>query len=44
MNLPGTLDGNWRWRFDWPMVPADTARRLGELAATSGRAPIAKLG
>jgi 4-alpha-glucanotransferase len=44
MNLPGTLDGNWRWRFDWQMVPADTARRLGELAATSGRAPIALLG
>jgi 4-alpha-glucanotransferase len=44
MNLPGTLDGNWRWRFDWPMVPGDTARRLAELAATSGRAPIAKLG
>jgi len=44
MNLPGTLDGNWRWRFDWTMVPADTARRLGEVAATSGRAPIAKLG
>jgi 4-alpha-glucanotransferase len=44
MNLPGTLDGNWRWRFDWPMLPADMAKRLGELAATSGRAPIAKLG
>jgi 4-alpha-glucanotransferase len=44
MNLPGTLDGNWRWRFDWPMLGADTAKRLGEVAATSGRAPIAKLG
>jgi 4-alpha-glucanotransferase len=44
MNLPGTLDGNWRWRFDWPMLPADTARRLGEVAASSGRAPIALLG
>jgi 4-alpha-glucanotransferase len=44
MNLPGTLDGNWRWRFDWPMLPTDMARRLGEVAATSGRATIAKLG
>ena len=44
MNLPGTLDGNWRWRFDWPMIPDDMAKRLGEVAATSGRAPIAKLG
>jgi 4-alpha-glucanotransferase len=44
MNLPGTLDGNWRWRFDWPMLPADAAKRLGELAAVTGRAPISKLG
>ncbi|MEO8160516.1 MAG: 4-alpha-glucanotransferase [Arenimonas sp.] len=44
MNLPGTLDGNWRWRFDWPMLPADAAPRLGAVSATSGRAPIAKLG
>jgi 4-alpha-glucanotransferase len=43
MNLPGTLDGNWRWRFDWSMLPSDIARRLGEVAATSGRAPISCL-
>jgi 4-alpha-glucanotransferase len=44
MNLPGTLDGNWRWRFDWSMDPGDMAKRLGEVATTSGRAPISHLG
>jgi 4-alpha-glucanotransferase len=43
MNLPGTTEGNWSWRFDWSMVPAKLAHRLGQLAAASGRAPIALL-
>ncbi|MGH8030757.1 MAG: 4-alpha-glucanotransferase [Arenimonas sp.] len=43
MNLPGTVGSNWRWRFDWPMVGADVAKRLAEAAATSGRAPIGLL-
>ena len=43
MNLPGTAQGNWRWRFDWPMVGADVAPRLAAVAAASGRAPIALL-
>ncbi len=28
MNTPGTTEGNWRWRFDWEMVPTDLAQRL----------------
>jgi 4-alpha-glucanotransferase len=40
MNLPGTAQGNWRWRFDWAMVGADVGPRLGAVAAASGRAPI----
>ena len=45
MNLPGTMGGdNWAWRFDWDMVGPEPARRLGALAAASGRAPIALLG
>jgi 4-alpha-glucanotransferase len=22
MNFPGTAEGNWRWRFEWPMLDA----------------------
>lgn len=41
MNLPGTLGGdNWTWRFTWDMVGETPGRRLGEIAAASGRAPI----
>ena len=45
MNLPGTLgSSNWSWRFDWPMLGTEPARRLGEVSAVSGRGPIALLG
>jgi len=43
MNLPGTTDGNWAWRFDWLMVPADCSRRLAQITATSGRGPASML-
>lgn len=23
VNTPGTVSGNWRWRFDWEQLPAD---------------------
>jgi 4-alpha-glucanotransferase len=39
MNLPGTAQGNWGWRFSWGMVPADLAPRLVQLAALAGRLP-----
>ena len=32
MNTPGTVVGNWRWRFDWPDVPASLAARCRERA------------
>ncbi len=38
MNLPGSLDGNWGWRFEWPMITADAGKTLGIIAAGSGRA------
>ena len=44
MNLPGTAQDNWRWRFDWPMVDAAIAPRLARMAAASGRADFARLG
>ena len=37
MNVPGTVDGNWSWRFNWADVPADFAERYGTLAATNNR-------
>jgi 4-alpha-glucanotransferase len=37
MNVPGTTQGNWTWRFDWPQVPADFAARWRACAAASGR-------
>jgi 4-alpha-glucanotransferase len=39
MNLPGTADGNWGWRFSWDMLGADVAPRLKRLAVATGRAP-----
>ncbi len=41
MNLPGSTEGNWAWRFDWDMVGADAARVLGVITAASGRGPLA---
>lgn len=37
MNTPGTVDGNWKWRFDWTQVPTDLAARLRHLAETYAR-------
>lgn len=28
MNTPGTLGGNWLWRFNWNQVPEDLAERI----------------
>ena len=38
MNLPGSSDGNWAWRFDWPMLGSVDGLRLGAMTAASGRA------
>jgi 4-alpha-glucanotransferase len=37
MNLPGTVEGNWQWRFDWSQVPDDLPGRLRDLVGTTGR-------
>ena len=37
MNVPGTEQGNWNWRFDWTDVPEDFAQRYRALAAAHGR-------
>jgi 4-alpha-glucanotransferase len=38
MNKPGTLVGNWRWRFEWSDVPASLAAVCRERALRTGRA------
>ena len=37
MNTPGTVIGNWRWRFAWPDVPLALAAACRERAVGSGR-------
>jgi 4-alpha-glucanotransferase len=37
LNLPGTADGNWRWRFTWPMLHADAATWLARITVAAGR-------
>ena len=37
MNTPGTVVGNWRWRFAWSDLPASLAATCRERAARSGR-------
>lgn len=37
MNLPGSSEGNWLWRFDWGQVNAEHASRLRHLCELYGR-------
>jgi len=37
MNLPGTDDGNWQWRFEWEQVPTTLAGRVRHLVSLYGR-------
>ena len=39
MNLPGTTEGNWQWRFDWSQVDSGLAERLRELTGRYSRLP-----
>ncbi|MBS0396113.1 MAG: 4-alpha-glucanotransferase, partial [Proteobacteria bacterium] len=38
MNLPGTIEGNWTWRFEWADVPADLAAHCVRWNRLYGRA------
>jgi len=40
MNLPGSTEGNWAWRFDWDMVGPEPGRVLGLMTAAAGRGPF----
>jgi 4-alpha-glucanotransferase len=37
MNLPGTDEGNWSWRFDAGDLTADLAERLRDLTKAADR-------
>jgi 4-alpha-glucanotransferase len=37
MNRPAGKGGNWRWRFQWHRLDADTAGRLRGMTETYGR-------
>jgi 4-alpha-glucanotransferase len=37
MNMPGTNEGNWGWRFEWSEVPSDLAQRVRHLLGVYGR-------
>ncbi len=44
MNIPGTTDRNWVWRFTWNMIDSESTRVLGLITAASGRAPFKLMG
>ena len=37
MNMPGTTDKNWTWRFSWEQVPENLAVKVHKLLALYGR-------
>ena len=37
MNLPGTEEGNWQWRFHARALTAENAHALRELSARTHR-------
>jgi 4-alpha-glucanotransferase len=39
MNIPGTADGNWTWRFRWEQVTGELPARLEHLVRLYGREP-----
>lgn len=43
MNTPGTIEGNWTWRFNWSQVDSNLAGRLRELTVSYGRLPEAEM-
>lgn len=39
MNVPGTTEGNWRWRFDWSMLWDSLSTDLRKQNKVYGRSP-----
>lgn len=38
MNMPGTTDNNWSWRFDWSQVPPSLSAEIKHVLKLYGRA------
>lgn len=37
MNTPGTMEGNWKWRFNWAQIPSKLAKNLHRMLHLYGR-------
>ncbi len=37
MNIPGTREGNWKWRFEWSRLTEERSRRFAHLVEMFGR-------
>lgn len=37
MNIPGTIAGNWKWRFEWSQLSDEQVSRLSHLVRLFGR-------
>ena len=37
MNVPGTIEGNWRWAFAWGQVADDLPQKINQWVEESGR-------
>lgn len=42
MNFPGTLGGNWCWRFTWEQIPDDLKKKYHDMAVVYERLPEEK--
>jgi len=39
MNTPGTMEGNWQWRFEWKQLLPELSIQLHEMLRLYGRCP-----
>jgi 4-alpha-glucanotransferase len=39
MNTPGTMEGNWQWRFEWKQLLPELSVELHEMLRVYGRCP-----
>ncbi len=37
MNTPGTMEGNWSWRFSWSQVAPDLSSQIRQMVKMAGR-------
>ena len=37
MNMPGSAEGNWSWRFSWEQLPADLSGKVFRLSSQANR-------